>query len=167
MNSSSNALAVISGQNANEGQYLTFRLDNEMFAIAILSIKELIEYGPMTTVPMMPAFVRGVMNLRGNVVPVIDMSVRFGRGQTKVTKRTCIVIVEVDVGEGKQEIGVMVDAVSEVLGIPAENIEKPPAFGANIRADFISGMGKIGDDFVIILSVNKVLSVEELSELVV
>lgn len=160
--------ALLDSRNAEEGQYLTFLLAGEMFAIGILSIKEIIEYGQVTAVPMMPGFVRGVINLRGQVVPVIDLQVRFGRDSTAVNKRTCIVIVEVaaDQDEDRQVIGVVVDSVSEVLGIAAENIERAPSFGARLRQDFISGMGKVDGKFVIILNVDQVLSVEELSALV-
>lgn len=155
-------------RNAEEGQYLTFQLAGEMFAIGILNIKEIIEYGQITAVPMMPGFVRGVINLRGQVVPVIDLQVRFGRDSTAVNKRTCIVIVEVNTGEEgeRQDIGVVVDSVSEVLGIAPEDIERAPSFGARLRQDFISGMGKVDGKFVIILNVDQVLSVEELSALV-
>jgi purine-binding chemotaxis protein CheW len=146
-----------------EGQYLTFSLGKEMFAIGILNIKEILEYGQLTTVPMMPEFIRGVINLRGAVVPVIDLGARFGGKQSDITKRTCIVIIEVTTDEGHQDIGVVVDAVSEVLEIPDEEIEPAPTFGAKIRADFIAGMGKVNGKFVIILEVNKVLSVDELA----
>ena len=146
-------------------QYLTFLLGGEMFAIAILNIKEIIEYGSLTEVPMMPSFIRGVINLRGSVVPVVDLSARFGRSKTKVSRRTCIVIIEVEGIEEKHDIGVMVDSVSEVLEIPRSEIEPPPAFGAKIRVDFMHGMGKVAGKFVIILEANKVLSVEELSML--
>ena len=147
-------------------QYLTFLLSGEMFAIAILNIKEIIEYGSLTEVPMMPSFIRGVINLRGSVVPVVDLSSRFGRNKTEISRRTCIVIIEV-IGsdESKMDIGVMVDSVSEVLEIPRSEIEPPPAFGAKIRVDFIHGMGKVDGKFVIILNANKVLSVDELSML--
>jgi purine-binding chemotaxis protein CheW len=148
-----------------EAQYLTFLLGSEMFAIDILGIKEIIEYGSLTSVPMMPEFIRGVINLRGAVVPVVDLSARFGRAASAVTRRSCIVIIEA-VNEGeKQDIGVVVDAVSEVLAISAAEIEPPPSFGAKIRADFISGMGKVKDKFVIILDADKVLSVNELAML--
>lgn len=149
-----------------ELQYLTFVLNGEMFAIGIMSIKEIIEYGSLTEVPMMPDFIRGVINLRGSVVPVIDLSARFGRKVTEVSRRTCIVIIEAEATDGtKQDIGVMVDSVSEVLEIPKSEIEPPPAFGAKIRVDFIQGMGKVAGEFVIILNANKVLSVDELSML--
>ncbi len=144
-------------------QYLTFTLGGEMFAIEILNIKEIIEYGSLTTVPMMPEFVRGVINLRGRVVPVIDLSVRFGRQAAETTKRTCNVIIEVQAEGETIDIGIVVDAVSEVLEIPASEIEPAPSFGAKIRADFISGMGKVNGKFVIILGLDKVLSVGEMA----
>ena len=159
-------MANLEMNKAEDNQYLTFLLDREMFAIGILNIKEIIEYGDLTTVPMMPGFVRGVINLRGAVVPVIDLQRRFGRTSTPIGKRTCIVIVEVYANtEEQQVIGVMVDSVSEVLGIPASDIEKAPAFGTDLRADFISGMGKIDNKFIIVLSVDHVLAVEELAQI--
>ncbi|MBS4096542.1 MAG: chemotaxis protein CheW [Sulfuricella sp.] len=149
----------------DQHQYLTFMLGGEIYAIGILCIKEIIEYGQLTVVPMMPGFVRGVINLRGAVVPVVDLSSRFGKASTGVTRRSCIVIVEAEGGEGRQDVGVLVDAVNEVLEIPAADIEPPPSFGARIRADFISGMGKVGGHFVIVLNVDRVLSVDEMSQL--
>lgn len=144
-------------------QFLTFLLGGEMFAISIVPIKEIIEYGALTGVPMMPAFIRGVINLRGRVVPVIDIALRFGRPPTGETRRTCIVIVEILADGEKQDVGVIVDSVSEVLDIPHSEIEPPPTFGAHVRADFIYGMGKIAGRFVIILDVDKVLSIEEMA----
>ena len=166
MNQAKN-MPVVAGQAAAEEdhQYLTFLLSGEMFAIAILNIKEIIEYGNLTEVPMMPDFIRGVINLRGSVVPVVDLSARFGRNKTEISRRTCIVIIEVESGDEKHDIGVMVDSVSEVLEIPRSEIEPPPAFGAKIRVDFMHGMGKVAGKFVIILDANKVLSVDELSML--
>ena len=157
------AMQAAAGQDDN--QYLTFLLGGEMFAIGILNIKEIIEYGQLTTVPMMPEFIRGVINLRGRVVPVVDLMSRFGRDSTETTKRTCIVIIEVATDDEKQDVGIVVDSVSEVLEIAADEIEPPPSFGAKIRADFISGMGKVNGKFVIILSVDRVLSVEEMATL--
>jgi len=167
MNQSKNMPAVTNATAIVEEdyQYLTFLLDGEMFAIAILNIKEIIEYGSLTEVPMMPGFIRGVINLRGSVVPVVDLSARFGRRKTEVSRRTCIVIIEVENDDEKHDIGVMVDNVSEVLEIPRSEIEPPPAFGAKIRVDFMAGMGKVAGKFVIILNANKVLSVDELSML--
>ena len=144
-------------------QYLTFTLGGEMFALAILNVKEIIEFGTVTEIPMMPAFIRGVINLRGAVVPVIDLSCRFGGQTTQVGRRTCIVIVELLQDDQQYDIGVMVDAVSEVLEIGRADIEPPPAFGARIRTDFIAGMGKVNGKFVIILNIARVLSVEEIA----
>lgn len=148
-----------------QSQYLTFLLGGEMFAIDILNIKEIIEYGTLTTVPMMPEFIRGVINLRGAVVPVVDLSVRFGRKSAEATKRTCVVILEIEAEGGRQDVGVVVDSVSEVLEIPRSEIEPAPSFGANIRADFIQGMGKINGQFVVILNAGCVLSVDEMAAL--
>ena len=152
---------------AEPGQYLTFMLAGEVFAIGILAIKEIIEYHSLTEVPMMPACVRGVINLRGAVVPVMDPLARFGRKSSDVTKRTCIVIVETEVeNEGRLEhqvIGVVVDAVNEVLEIASSDIEPAPAFGARIRSEFILGVGKVKGKFVILLDVNHVLSIDEVN----
>ncbi|HEY4340378.1 MAG TPA: chemotaxis protein CheW [Steroidobacteraceae bacterium] len=157
--------AVVSADDAQTNQYLTFMLGGEVFAIGILFIKEIIEYSTLTEVPMMPASVRGVINLRGAVVPVTDLLVRFGKKSSPVTKRTCIVIIEVT-GQGeRQDIGVVVDSVDSVLDIPASEIEPPPTFGADIRTDFIRGMGKVNGKFVILLDVNHVLAVEEVAAL--
>jgi len=155
--------ALVDDSQGDEGQFLTFALGNEMFAIGILNIKEILEYGLLTSVPMMPDFIRGVINLRGSVVPVVDLRARFGGKQSEITKRTCIVIIEVTSEGERQDIGVVVDSVSEVLEIPDSEIEPPPAFGAKIRADFIANMGKVNGEFVIILDVDKVLSVDELT----
>lgn len=149
-----------------ENQYLTFRLAQEMFAINILSIREIMEYGNITTVPMMPEFVRGVINLRGAVVPVIDLVNRFGRGQGEINRRSCIVILEIAFNEDDtREIGVIVDEVSEVREIADTDIEPPPSFGTHIRTDFISGMGKVEGHFVILLNVQRVVDVEEMAAL--
>lgn len=145
-----------------QAQYLTFMLAGEMFAIGILHIKEIIGYGGLTEVPMMPECIRGVINLRGAVVPVMDLSARFGKTPSSITKRTCIVIVEVETNGERQDMGVVVDAVNAVLEIPASDIEPPPAFGARIRTDFIEGMGKVNGKFVILLDVNQVLSIDEI-----
>lgn len=152
---------------AEPQQYLVFSLCGETFAIGICSIKEIIEYGQLTEVPMMPELVRGVINLRGAVVPVVDLAVRFGRKPTEVARRTCIVIVETEAQPDEvQVIGVIVDAVNEVLDIPAQEIEPAPSFGARIRSDFIEGMGKVAGKFVILLSLRHALSVDELSDIV-
>jgi purine-binding chemotaxis protein CheW len=150
---------------ADASQYLTFYLQEEMFGLNILPIKEICEYGQITPVPMVPGYIRGVINLRGNVVPVIDLPVRFGWEPSPVNKRSCIVIVEINNGSESMEVGIVIDSVCEVLDIPAADIGAPPSFGAKVRTDFISGMGKVGDAFVVLLHADKVLSTDELSQL--
>jgi purine-binding chemotaxis protein CheW len=144
-------------------QFLTFLLDGEPFAIGILVIKEIIEYGSLTAVPLMPEFIRGVLNLRGAVVPVIDLAARFGRQPATIGRRSCIVIIEMENDGETQDVGVIVDAVNEVLELPVSTIQPAPAFGAKIRADFINGMVEMADRFIIILDVNRVLSIDEIA----
>jgi purine-binding chemotaxis protein CheW len=155
-------------QPASAGQYLTFLLSGEIYALGILNTKEIIDYDYLTEVPMMPAFVRGVINLRGSVVPVVDLLARFGKGYTQFGKRTGIVIVETaNDGEDDNQkyIGILVDAVNEVVDISQQDIEPAPKFGAGIRPDFINGMAKRNDRFIILLNVNRVLSVNEMATL--
>ncbi len=151
----------------DQDQYLTFVLGKETFAIGILRIKEILEYEPPTDVPLMPAFIRGVVNLRGAVVPVIDLCARFGKPVSAVNKRTCIVILEARTHGESHVLGVVVDSVNEVLGIPHTDIEPPPSFGAALRADFIEGMGRVGGKFVVILDVDHVLSIDEMESMAV
>lgn len=160
----STAVAVAQA-GAEAKQYLTFSSGGEMFAVGILNVKEIIEYGQLTEIPMMPAFIRGVINLRGAVVPVIDLAARFGSRRTETGRRSCVIIIEISDGDLVQDIGVLVDSVSAVLDIPASEIEPPPAFGARIRTEFIEGMGKVNGKFVILLDVQRVLSVEEMAAL--
>jgi purine-binding chemotaxis protein CheW len=151
---------------AGAERYLTFALAGEVYALPILDITEIMEYRALTVVPMMPSFLRGVINLRGRVVPVVDMAARFGRGHTEVARRTSIIIVEIPdrTGEGTStHMGIMVDAVNKVVHLGAEDIEPPPAFGAGIRADFISGMARYDTHFVIVLDASRVLSVDEMT----
>ena len=159
------ATAVARAVAAEPAQYLTFMLAGEMFAIGILAIKEIIEYHSLTEVPMMPDCVRGVINLRGAVVPVMDLLARFGRPSSATTKRTCVVIVEVAAADERHVIGLLVDAVNEVLDIAAADIEPPPSFGARIRSDFILGVGKVKGKFVLLLDVDRALSLDEIAEL--
>lgn len=154
-----------SSETGSGRQHLAFTLNGEVFAIEILQIREIIEFGALTEVPMMPPTIRGVINLRGAVVPVIDLSARFGRGPSAVARRTCIVIIEVHMEETSQTLGVMVDAVNEVMEIAAEDVKPAPAFGARIRTDFIAGMGRVNGRFVIILDVARVFSLDELATL--
>lgn len=157
--------AEVHGEMGGGRQYLVFTLAREIFAIDILQIREIIEFGSLTEVPMMPPTVRGVINLRGAVVPVIDLSARFGRPATTVGRRTCIVIVEITQDDETQTLGVLVDGVNEVMDIPATDIEPAPAFGARIRTDFIAGMGRVDGRFVILLDVARVFSVGEIAEI--
>ncbi|MBB3212854.1 purine-binding chemotaxis protein CheW [Herbaspirillum sp. Sphag1AN] len=147
-------------------QFLSFMLGEELFAMAIDDIREIIEYAPLTEVPLMPSFLRGVINLRGAVVPVIDLSVRLGRPATTVSRRTCIVILELPQQQQNLLLGVMVDAVRAVLTVELDKIEPALQFGAHIRTDFIDGMININDRFVVSLDVGAVFSVEELSSLI-
>jgi purine-binding chemotaxis protein CheW len=151
------------GDVTEQTQYLTFVLGSEVFAIGILAIKEIIEYDGLTIVPMMPDCIRGVINLRGAVVPVMDLSLRFGKPSNAVTKRTCIVIIETQRDGEREDLGVVVDAVNAVIDIAADDIEPPPAFGARIRTDFIQGLGKVNGKFVILLNVGRVLAIEEIA----
>lgn len=146
-------------------QYLTFTLGGEVFAMDIRTVREIIQYGPMTTVPLMPGFVRGVINLRGAVVPVIDLQARFGRPSASVSKKTCIVIFDAMRDGERVELGLLVDAVSEVIEIPADQIEPPPNFGTVVRRDFIRGMGKVASRFVIIIEPDKAFDVEDMARL--
>lgn len=157
------------GAAAGAHKYLSFTLQGEVYAMGIELVKEIIEFGPITVVPMMPSFMRGVINLRGAVVPVIDLSRRFGGEASVVGRRTCVVILELpsrdDQDAEPQVIGVIVDAVNAVLDVAADAIEPPPSFGTGIRPDFLQGMGKVKERLVLILNVHKTLSLEELKEL--
>ena len=144
-------------------QYLSFMLKGEVFGIGILNIKEIIEYGKVTSVPMVPDFIRGVINLRGSVVPVIDLARRFGKSLSQIKRRTCIVLVELSDPEGNQQVvGLMVDAVNQVLEISDADVLAAPAFGARINTRFIQGMGRVGEDFIIILKLDQILSAEDI-----
>lgn len=165
---SSLALAVVDEDDEfqeQQQQYLIFRLGAESYALGLLSVKEIIEYGGVTQVPMMPPFVRGVINLRGRVVPVIDLAQRLYGEKAAVTRRTCIVIVEVGTGEERLDMGVIVDAVSQVVEILPDAIEPGPSFGARLRADYIAGMGKQDEGFVIMLDIERILLTEEMVSL--
>ncbi|WP_148714393.1 chemotaxis protein CheW [Chitinolyticbacter meiyuanensis] len=147
-------------------QYLTFTLAGELFAMPIERIREIIEFAGLTEIPLMPTFLRGVINVRGAVVPVIDLAVRFGRERTEIARRTCIVIMELEQEGQVLLLGVLVDAVNEVLDVEPGQIEPRPSFGAKIRAEFIEGMINLNDRFVIALDIHQVLSVDELATLI-
>ncbi|MDH3355266.1 MAG: chemotaxis protein CheW, partial [Chromatiales bacterium] len=142
----------------NVEQFLTFVLSDEIYGINILSIREIVEHGNVTKVPMMPEFIAGVINLRGNVVPVVDLAQRFSTSVSEINKKSSIVILEIDDEDQKLEIGVTVDEVNEVLDISAAEIEATPSFGTRIRTDFICGMGKVGEQLLLLLNIENILS---------
>ena len=144
-------------------QYLTFQLDGETFATSILGIREIIQYRAPTPVPSMPACVRGVINLRGAVVPVVDLQARLGRADSSISKRSCIVILATEQAQGPQVIGVLVDAVNAVIELADHDIEAAPSFGTHIRRDLLRGMGKVGERFVVLLEMEQVLRVDEIA----
>ncbi|MCG6140977.1 purine-binding chemotaxis protein CheW [Leptospira bourretii] len=148
-----------------ELQYLTFLISEELFGLGILYIKEIIEFESVTHVPMMPEYIPGVINLRGNVVPVIDLNMRFYRKKTETNRKTCIIITEIKLENEIIDVGLLVDAVNEVVDITPESIEEPPSFGSKIRLDFIQGLGKLENKFVIILKVNQILELSELQSI--
>lgn len=150
---------------AEAKQFLTFTLGNETYAIPIGKVREIVEFHMLTEIPLMPDFLRGVTNLRGAVIPVIDLLSRFGKGSTVIAARTCIVVAEVEYDDEKQPLGIIVNAVNEVLPVEESRIETRPSFGTSIRSDFVQALLNIGDRFVIALDVQQTLSIEEMSEL--
>ena len=146
-------------------QYLTFLLTGEEYAISILKVKEIIEYDTVTTVPKTPRWVRGVINLRGAVVPVVDLGLKFGLEERPVTKTTCIVIVEGQVEGQSTLMGVMADAVSQVMDIAAGDVQEVPTFGTRIKVDYLQGMAQLGKKFVLLLDIDKVLSADDVQGL--
>jgi purine-binding chemotaxis protein CheW len=145
-----------------EGKYLTFTLSDEEYGIGILKIKEIIGMMTVTTVPQTPEFVKGVINLRGKVIPVIDLRLRFGMESMDYTERTCIIVVEIDGKAGTVQIGIVVDSVSEVLNIKADEIDDTPTFGTKLNTDYILGMAKMEGGVKILLDINRVLKAGEI-----
>ena len=143
-------------------QYLTFKLHEEIFGVDVAQVKEILDYIKITKVPQTPDFMCGVINLRGSVVPVVDMNIKFGLPKTEKTVNTCIVVVEVEVESTTTVIGALVDSVQEVFEIEAENIEPAPRIGTKLKTEFIKGMGKHDDEFIIILDIDKIFSTDEL-----
>lgn len=154
------------GENASAKQFLTFRIGKEYFGIELEQTREILEYTGVTDVPLMPRFLSGVINLRGEMVPVIDLAVRLGRSPIEVQRRTCIIVVEIQAQDQDHVLGLLADGVSEVVEIPDQEIEKAPSFGANIRAEFIQGIAKRDSQFVVLLDAANALSVNELAHLV-
>ncbi len=144
------------------GKYLTFTLADEEYGIGILKVKEIIGMMPITSVPRTPDFVKGVINLRGKVIPVIDLRLKFGMPSIDYTDRTCIIVVEIDSDDMTIQIGIVVDAVSEVLNIKEEEIENAPSFGTSLNTDYILGMAKIDKGVKILLDIDRVLSAKEI-----
>jgi len=143
-------------------QYLTFGLGEEVFALETGSVREVIELVPVTRIPKTPPFMRGVINLRGHAVPVVDLRIKFDMPQVKDTVNTCIIIVDVEVEGESCSMGAIVDSVREVFEMTSDQINPPPRMGTSIRADFIRGMGKQNEEFIMILDIGKVFSPEEL-----
>ncbi len=149
--------------NDNQDRYLSLAAGNEQFGINILKVKEIIEYCELTPIPRMPAFICGALNLRGHVVPVIDLALRLDMAQTEVVQRTCIVIVELTSGvEEEVEVGLLIDAVHQVIDIDQQDIRPAPSFDGAINTDYIHGMGKIGENFIILLNIENMLSLHDL-----
>ena len=146
-------------------QYLTFMIGGEEYAVSLLKVKEIIEFDVITKVPKMPEWVRGVINLRGSVVPVVDLAVKLRQAPSEIGKLTCIVITEVQCDGEAKVIGVMADAVSQVIDLRPEEVEAPPSFGTRLKADYLLGMARSGKKFCLMLDTDKVLSSEELLEL--
>lgn len=146
-------------------KYLTFYLGKELYAVNIMGVREIFEYSEVTAMPMMPDFVCGAINLRGNAVPVIDLAKRMRQGETDFSGRTCIVIVEMLYGDELLDVGVIVDSVNRVIDMKNSDIDSTPTFGGNIRADFLVGLGKVDDHFVIVLDMEKVLSMDDFEAL--
>jgi purine-binding chemotaxis protein CheW len=148
-----------------EGKYLTFSLGKEEYGIGIQKIKEIIGLMTITPIPKTPEYYKGVINLRGKVIPVVDLRLRFGMASIEHTDRTCIIVVEVTGRSGNVVIGILVDAVSEVVNIRAQDIDEPPSFGKRVNTDFILGMGKMEEGVKILLDIDRVLSEEEIEAL--
>ena len=144
-------------------QYLTFKLDDEVFALGIDKVREVLDYTSVTKVPQTPDFMRGVINLRGSVVPVVDMRLKFAMAKTEKTVNTCIIIVEINLEGETTVLGALADSVQEVLDLEPQQIEPAPKIGTKLRTEFIRGMGKRDEQFIIILDIDKVFSSEELA----
>ena len=146
-------------------KFLSFIINQEVYAIEILKIREIVEFGDITEVPMMPDFVCGAINLRGRAIPVLDLALRLGKPAFDASRRTCVLVVEMSSGNHSMDVGVIVDAVNRVMDIPSSDMEPPPTFGGKIKSDFITGMGKVDGSFVLVLDVDRVMTFDDLNEL--
>jgi purine-binding chemotaxis protein CheW len=144
-------------------QYLTFKLSDEIFAVDISKVREVLDFTSVTRVPRTPDFMRGVINLRGSVVPVVDMRLKFGMSETEKTVNTCIIIVEISLDNETTILGALADSVQEVIDLEPEQIEPAPRIGTRLKTEFIKGMGKKDDHFIMILDIDKIFSSEELA----
>ena len=154
------------GLQSREGKYLTFSLANQEYGIGILEIREIIGMMPITAIPQAPGFVRGVINLRGKVIPIVDFRLKFGMAGAEQTEKTCMIVVSVKGSQGEILIGLVVDSVSEVMNIKEADIENAPSFGTEMNTDFILGMAKINNGVKILLDIDRVLNVEEIQNVV-
>ena len=156
------AALVVDDEDANK--YLTFLLPGKIYAVSIMKVKEIIEYGNVIDVPMMPKFINGAINLRSQVIPVIDLNVRLGSDKIEVTRRSCIVVVELSLEGDNKKVGLLVDAVSKVVDFHESDIDEAPSFNGNINTDYIEGMGKTEDGFIILLNIDNLLSMEDIDQ---
>ncbi|HBG27267.1 MAG: chemotaxis protein CheW [Planctomycetes bacterium GWF2_41_51] len=147
---------------AKEGKYLTFALGNEQYGLEILKVREIVGYIDIINLPKMPDYVKGIINLRGKIIPIVDLRTKFNMETAEVTEKTCIIIVEICQSERRFSTGIIVDHVQEVLNISGENIEDAPQVGSSVQTDFILGMGKVGESVKILLDIDKVLGSSEL-----
>ncbi len=146
-------------------EHLSFRLEDNLFAVNVLKVREILDFCPVTKVPQTPDHMLGVLNLRGHVVPIIDLRRKFGMPEIEPTRDSCIIVLEISLGEEKLTIGVVADEVQEVLDLSADQIEPPPRLGSGIDTRFIDGMGKQGEYFLILLNVDRVFTCEETEQL--
>ena len=156
--------AVLEIENEDAHKYLTFLTPGKVYAVSIMKVKEIIEYGKVIDVPMMPTFINGAINLRGQVIPVIDLNVCLGGEETEVTRRSCIVVVELSLSGDNKKVGLLVDAVSKVVDFHESQIDEAPSFNGNINTDYIEGMGKTEDGFIILLNIDNLLSMEDIEQ---
>lgn len=158
-------MEVVPEETTTSTQYLGFYLGGEECGIGLLRVREILEYPVLTRVPTTPHWVRGVINLRGGVIPVIDLAVKFGLQDNAVSKQTCVIIVEVDIEGERTVMGVVADSVSQVIELAPSDIVSPPAFGTAVRVEYLLGLGKQGDRFILLLDTDRVLSAAELMKM--
>lgn len=146
------------GENTQQNQYLSFFVAGEEYALGILDVREIVEFTTLTKIPSAPPAIRGVVNLRGRVVPVVDLARRFGLAETVITKRTCIVMIETEWEGEHTVVGILADSVSQVMELPTDSVQAPPTFGTRARAEYLRGMANVGEKFVLILDIRQVLA---------